>query len=98
MLGRELCSGELIDRDDGNALGRAASTATTGISFGNCGHGMGRDRLRRDDQDSPDALGPQPPDRVEDGAAVERQEADDADEIARPWAARSIPNSVDAGP
>ena len=47
-----------------------------------CEDRVRRDGLGCDDEDSADALGAQSLHRIQDGAAVEGQEADDADEIA----------------
>ena len=81
--GGELGSGELVDGDDRHTFGRARLDRDDRDVVGQLRDRVRRDGLRCDDEDSADALGPQPLDRIEDGAAVEGQEADDADEIAR---------------
>jgi hypothetical protein len=76
-------AGELIDRDQRHRVGPARLDRHDRDAGGQVDQGVRPALLRRDDEDPVDALHPQALDGAQNRAAVQGQEADDADEVAR---------------
>ena len=84
MPRRERGAGEAVAGDDGHARLRSGLDGDDGEIGGQVSDRAGGVGLRCDHENPVDALGAEAPDGVQDGDAVEGQEADDADEVARP--------------
>ena len=84
MPRRERGAGEAVAGDDGHARLRPGLDGDDGEIGGQVRDRAGGVGLRCDHENPVDALGAEAPDGVQDGDAVEGEEAHDADEVARP--------------